>query len=1041
LLSLFVLLSLCLCAHAEQRAPHKLTAELRSIRDVRHFKPTSQDQLVPVHVQAVVTYYDSVAPNLFVQDATNGIWVDLRQSKVPPPKIGELLDLRGTLGTGFSPYLANPEWKVIGKSAPPNPLRLLYEQAATGSFDSQWVELEGVVRSFVQQADGNVLVMDVATPTGTFKVRVPDYHAGFPLQLVDARVRFHGVCGAAFNRRNQLVAIHLLMPSINNLNVLEPAPTDPFAVEATSIARIRQFSADLTDVRRLKVLGIVTARFPGQGLFLMDSSGGLYAESQDGSPVQAGDEVEVIGFPAAGNYSPILKSAGIRPTGKHYNKQALEVSGTTALSGGVDAELVRIDGTLRSYRQHLRSQALVVETDDHITFEARFPLPVQLTPIAIGSKVRLTGICSVRAEENGNPAEFELTLRTPEDIAVLTSPPWLSARRAASILSLLALVTAAVVGWLVVLRRRVRQQTTIIKTNLENEAALEERYRRIFERNLTGLYVARSDGSILDCNDACARIFGFSNREELLKHRTEAELIARQFDGNARAEAAKAENSIVNAELQFRRVDGTWGWVLSSARFVEYKNGADTLIEGALVDITDRKQAEQRVQFLAYYDSLTALPNRTLLQDRLAKALASARRHKDKVGVLFIDLDRFKTINDSLGHSYGDLLLQELSQRLLALSREQDTVARLGGDEFLVVLSGIKDASDGALVAARISQAVNEPFTIHGQVLSVTCSIGISIFPEHGEDAETMIKNADAAMYSSKDHGRDTFRFFTQEMTSQALERLTLENSLRTALDRHELFLMFQPAVDVATGAITCWEALLRWRHPELGLVPPDKFIRIAENNGLIVPIGEWVLRTACAQAKAWNEQGLLTVPVAVNVSAVQFRQEAFCEMVKRILNETALDPRLLELELTESLLLSNQDVVFKVLGELKSMGVSLAIDDFGTGYSSLSYLKQFPVSKLKIDRSFICDLAANNDDEAITAAIINMAKCLNLAVTAEGVETEEQLSLLRARGCDEVQGYLFSKPLPIDDVAAKLRENPIFAQAIEPFAFSGEGL
>jgi diguanylate cyclase (GGDEF)-like protein len=461
--------------------------------------------------------------------------------------------------------------------------------------------------------------------------------------------------------------------------------------------------------------------------------------------------------------------------------------------------------------------------------------------------------------------------------------------------------------------------------------------------------------------------------------------------------------------------------VLSNAKYIVQANGSG-IIEGALVDITDRKTAEERIQFLAYYDSLTELPNRTLLKDRLAKALASAKRHREKAAVLFLDLDRFKNINDSLGHSYGDLLLQELSTRLQTSAREQDTVARLGGDEFVLILTSIKEAADAAIAAERIINAVTKEFVLRGQLLNVTCSIGISMFPDHGEDVETLIKNADAAMYCSKDGGGNNFRFFSEEMNAQVSERLTLENSLHMAMEKQQLFLVYQPEIDVLTGSVTACEALLRWKHPELGMVPPDKFIKIAENSGLIVPIGEWVLRTACAEARRWQTDSALAIPVAVNVSAVQFRQDGFAQMVREVLQDTGLDPKLLELELTESLLLSNEDVVFQVLGQLQAMGLKLAIDDFGTGYSSLSYLKQFPVSKLKIDRSFIRDLGTNDDDDAaITAAIITMAKCLHLKVTAEGVENETQLSLLRRHSCDEVQGYLLSRPVSAELVTETL--------------------
>jgi diguanylate cyclase (GGDEF)-like protein/PAS domain S-box-containing protein len=441
-------------------------------------------------------------------------------------------------------------------------------------------------------------------------------------------------------------------------------------------------------------------------------------------------------------------------------------------------------------------------------------------------------------------------------------------------------------------------------------------------------------------------------------------------------------------------------------------------------DITDHKVAEERVQFLAYYDALTELPNRILLQDRLAKALAGARRQKDKVALLFVDLDRFKDINDSLGHSVGDLVLQEVAERLKRGARELDTVARLGGDEFLIVLTAVKGVADAAVAADRIVKSLSAGFVAQGHSISISCSLGISIFPEHGVDGETLIKAADAAMYCAKQNGRNNFRFFTEDMNAQAAERLTVENSLRLALGKKELFLVYQPQIDMASGKIVGLEALLRWQHPELGLVPPDKFIRIAENSGQIMAIGEWVLRTACAQAQKWQDAGVPAVSVAVNVSAIQFRQEGFCDLIRSVLHETGLAPQYLELELTESLLLANADVTFSVLQELKAMGLTLAIDDFGTGYSSFDYLRHFRVSKLKIDRTFIQNVAVDPDDAAITSAIIGMAKSLNLKVIAEGVENEAQMSFLRAHQCDEIQGYYFSKPLAVDQVPDKLRGN-----------------
>ena len=838
------------------------------------------------------------------------------------------------------------------------------------------------------------------------------------MELVDAKVRFNGVCGSAFNSRNQLVSIHLLVPSLKDLKVLQAPPKDPFAVAVIPIANVRRYSADLSDDHRVKVVGTVTARFPQQGIYVTDGSGGLYAESQDGSPIKEGDQVEVIGFPAAGSFSPVLKSASIRPTGQHFLPTIASVGGRAALKGTYDAQLINITGTLSAYRQRLNRQELVIESDDNGVFTASFASSGR-TEVTIkeGSRISLTGICTVKADENGNPSEFEVVLRSPADVRLVSSPPWFDAGVAANILSGLMFSTLAVIVWVFILRRRVRKQTVIITEKLKNEMALEERYRNIFERNLTGLYVAAADGRILDCNDACARILGYNGRHELLGNSTRAEQVVQKLH-----ESLSDASFAAGTEQSIDRLDGTHGWVLCSLKAVGGDEDGSQVFEGSLVDITERKLAEERIQFLAYFDSLTNLPNRTLVQDRLSKGIAGAKRKREKLGVLHLDIDSFKIINDCLGHSRGDELLQAIALRLHACAREEDTVARLGGDEFLIALGPIGSHDDAAIVAERIASELRPPFNLNGNSLSVTCSIGISIFPDHGGDAETLIKHADAAMYASKGRGRNTFSFFSEEMTAQAIERLQLGNSMRGALDRGEFHLVFQPEFNLRTGAVSCWEALIRWKHPELGLVAPDKFIPIAEANGMIVPIGEWVLRTACHHARGWHSVGN-KVPVAVNVSAVQFRQIGFCDLVRRVLRETELDPEFLELEITESLLLATEDMRFEVLSELKTLGVKLAIDDFGTGYSSLSYLKQLPVSKLKIDRSFIHDLHRNGNDVAIVAAIIQMAKCLNLRVTAEGVENEQQLQFLREQRCDDVQGFLFSKPLRADQMDFQSRK------------------
>ena len=555
----------------------------------------------------------------------------------------------------------------------------------------------------------------------------------------------------------------------------------------------------------------------------------------------------------------------------------------------------------------------------------------------------------------------------------------------------------------------------------------EEKYRAIFEGAVLGIFQTTPDGRPVSINCALAKLHGYESPAELMAevHSLAEQLYVDPSQMIKLAKAAATDTDVRGAELEVFRKDRSKRWVRVNLRAVRDVYGDIGHYEGTVEDVSERKAAEERVQFLAYYDALTDLPNRALLQDRLDNALANARRRNEKVALLFVDLDRFKIINDSFGRSFGDDVLKIAAQRLKGCMREQDTLARVSGDEFLIVLTGVKDIANAAIAADRVMNVMRGEFTVQGHSLGMSCSIGISVFPEHGANGETLIKNADAAMYSAKDAGRNNARFFTNEMTAEAAERLTLENELRLALDRREFFLVYQPQMEIATGAITGFEALIRWRHPELGLIPPDRFIPIAENSGLILPVGEWVLRTACAQARKWLDEGLLAVPVAVNVSAIQFRQEDFLALVRKVLEETGLSPQYLELELTESLLLSNQNVMCAVLEKLKDMGVKLAIDDFGTGYSSFSYLKQFRVNKLKIDRSFIRDIGADPDDGAITAAIISMAKSLNLKVIAEGVENEAQMSFLREHRCDEIQGYYFSKPITATEIVDKVLNAP----------------
>ena len=434
--------------------------------------------------------------------------------------------------------------------------------------------------------------------------------------------------------------------------------------------------------------------------------------------------------------------------------------------------------------------------------------------------------------------------------------------------------------------------------------------------------------------------------------------------------------------------------------------------EQLVIATIEVQSAKDQLDHLVHHDPLTNLPNRALLQDRLGQAIELARRQGRRIAVMFMDLDQFKHVNDSLGHAVGDQLLQSVARRVVGCVRHSDTVSRQGGDEFILLLPYIEHAEDAALSAQKVLTALAAPHHVDGHHLHIGASIGISIFPDDGQDAETLIKGADTAMYDAKNSGRSNYKFFEPRMNVRAVERQSLEAGLRLALERQEFVLHYQPKINLHSGTIVGVEALIRWQHPQRGLLPPAQFVPIAEDSGLILPIGRWVLREACRQARAWQDAGLPPTAVAINSSVPEFQAKDFLENIRATLEATRLEPRYLEIELTESILMHDAEATESVLHALADLGIKLAVDDFGTGYSSLSYLRRFPLDTLKIDQSFVSRMTDNPDDAAIVSAVISMAKALRLNVIAEGVETPEQLAFLLAQHCDEGQGYYFGRPV-----------------------------
>jgi PAS domain S-box-containing protein len=502
---------------ADQPAVTGRVPILTHAAQLRQLSPQEVEKAYPVRLRGVVTYYDSVAPNLFVQDSTAGIWVDVAGA-ANPPKPGQLIDLEGVVGAGFTPIVTKVHWTVLGTRAMPRPQAVVFSELATGAYDSQWVQIEGIVRSFTLEAAGSVLVIDVSTAGGVIKVRIPDYHAPFPMELIDANVRFRGVCGTAFNRQHQLVSVHLFVPGVGNLVVVDPALSDPFSMPTSPIGSLATFAAKGINVHRVKLKGIVTAQLPGRGLYVKDTTGGLYVQTEDGGVVEPGTEVEAVGFPALGQYTPVLRSARFRPTGQHQTLTPLRITPKEALFGNYDAQLVEIEGVLQADRPDNAGGHILVTESGNLVFHALIDqarIQTHWPSLLAGTKMRLTGICSVRTDENGNVSEFRIILRSPQDIAVLARPPWLTASRALSLLGLLVVVIVGALLWVRSLRRRVLHQTGVIRRQIESEAHLEQRYRSLIENSPYGIASLDKDCQLLDVNPAFRQIAGLSLSENI----------------------------------------------------------------------------------------------------------------------------------------------------------------------------------------------------------------------------------------------------------------------------------------------------------------------------------------------------------------------------------------------------------------------------------------------------------------------------------------------------------------------------------------------
>jgi diguanylate cyclase (GGDEF)-like protein/PAS domain S-box-containing protein len=574
------------------------------------------------------------------------------------------------------------------------------------------------------------------------------------------------------------------------------------------------------------------------------------------------------------------------------------------------------------------------------------------------------------------------------------------------------------------LEERVKTRTHELQTatqQLEENAEHLRLSASVFKHSVEGIAIADTNGHILDANDAFCKIHGYTKQEVVGKSSRFFQSGRHDHDFFLTIWHSISKTGQWRGEIWNRRKDGSIFPLWMTINDVRDSDGIVTNYLGTFSDISQIKQSQEELDFLAHHDPLTELPNRLLLLERLAHAISRAKREKEQLAVIFLDLDRFKQINDSLGHPHGDKLLQQVAKRLSSEIRSDDTLARLGGDEFVLLLEGITKTESVGIAAQKLTNAFTAPFDIDDQEISITASLGIAIYPQDGIAPTVLLRNADTAMYSAKDLGRNNYQFYTQKLTEDAIERVAMENCLRNAIDNRELYLLYQPQIDLNSGKIIGVEALLRWQNQKFGLVSPMKFIPLAEETGLIHKIGKWVLYAACHQGKLWIDQGIDIDSIAINISGAQIKQGKLVEEVTEALNDSRLPPERLELEVTEGFILDDPDAAIKQLSTLRDIGVVISIDDFGTGYSSLSYLKRLPIQKLKIDQSFVRDIPNNTDDMAIADAVIAMGHSLDLSVIAEGVETEEQAEFLTSHGCNKAQGFLFSKPVTAEELETLL--------------------
>lgn len=968
---------------------------------------------VPVNLRVQVTFVDAEWRLLFVRDATGSIFVHL-PAKTTALKTGDWVQLTGTTAPGdVGTNIDHPKIRLIRHLPLAGARALSLAGIEAGLADSQYVVTEGVIRPgpFVW----NHTWLTLVDGADSAPIIIPGGVNPSAQALVGAHVRVRGVSGVRMDDAQRPIGYQLFVQSLNDIRPTNPNWQDMYSTAAVPVAQICDCNLSERFLAPYHVRGKVLWKGVGS-LVIADKSGSVEIRSLGDSSVVRGAIVDVIGFPRLDHDTVILEDAGIRSVASAPAVAGLptKLSAAQALQSGRNGDVVQMTGQVIS-ESASGSNHRVLINDDGKQFDILVSAAQDaggLVTLAPGANLEAAGILRRVRHTEGHPDTILLLLNSPKDIVIRTnSVNW---RMLASVL--IVLIVLSVLGWNLQLRRALRAKMALLRSQLEHEGRLESRCRRLVERNLAAVFSWCPSGKITHCNQAFAQMLGYDACEQVIGQSYWSLLTS---DARAALTGPLEAGTVNGFESTVLRADGTTLHLLENITRVD--DEGETYFESTALDITQSKldrlelqRARDAAQREAELDALTGLPNRRGFSQLVRRSVGAGESGNEKpAGLLYLDLDGFKEVNDTYGHVTGDLLLEQVAARLREALCDRGQLFRLGGDEFAVLLTRPDSISDPGKVAADLLTSLEPPFRIGGQVLKVSGSIGISSFPNPASDYTSLLQQADSAMYAAKRAGRNRAAFYTDEIGQNVREKSQILAELTEAIARNEISLYYQPQFDSSAQRIIRFEALARWNNRNLGNIPPGKFIPIAEESGAILELGAYILEMACNEAVQWMQRTGQAIPVAVNVSTIQLRSGSFPNQVFGILSRTGLPPGLLELEMTESIMMEDLANCREVLTQLRAAGIGLALDDFGTGYSSLSYLPDLPFDRLKIARSFLEKVHRGRGGAALIQAVVGVAHNLAMSVVVEGVETERELKFIRSVGADEVQGFLLGRPSP----------------------------